>query len=391
MHPLRLIPVLIVLSSLPVPLYAGQLITTPSLTVQEQYNDNIFMQSSDRSGDFLTTVSPALAVSKSIETASANLAGGVNELVYLRHNNQGGVGYFLSWSGNYSLTPRLSLTSNLAGNKDTSASSIGANSLVISSSSEHQNYRLGETYLLSELLSSSLSVGYGRDDYNSTAYLGTRHYLANSEVDYDLGRRFPGIKLSQVLSYDRDVTSASQVETLNATLGLSKALSELWAFSLNGGGCYSYSRYPVAGTSEWGSHGQWGGVGNLSLTFLGDRLTGNIVLSQSLSPTSGTSSATQRTGGSVSLTKKFAPRLSWSLGGSYARNYSGQYQLGPAAIDERFWNLTGSLHYDFFAAPSELALDVGYTHNNTDYRLIGAQMSQNIFMVGLTWQLPRTR
>ena len=378
---------LVLCSLLPAPLQAAQSVLTPSLSLQESYNDNVFSRASGKRGDFLSTISPALAVSRSGEASSASLAGGVNELVYLRNSSSDGLGYFLRGSGAYTLTPRLALSADLGGTRDASASSIDpVTSLVTSSRSLHQNYRLGEKYSVSELVNSSLSLGFGRDDYDNPIYQSTRHYQGNAEVDYDLGRHFPGVILAQVLSAGRDATALSQVDTLSATLGISKELNELWHLSLNGGGRFTTSRFRAAGSPDWMSHDEGGGVGSLALAYTGESLSGSLTLSQDLSSATGRSSATQRTGGSLSLSEKFTPRLSGTLGASYARNWSSQDQFGAGAIDERNRNLGVSLRYEFFDAPSDLALVASYTSNNTEYHLLGTQMDQNIVMVQLSWQ-----
>jgi len=391
MQLLRALPVLIVLCCCPAPLHAGQLIVTPSLALRQEYNDNIYSVASGRRGDFLTTVSPALALSEGSEVATGSLAGGVNELLYLRNSGNDGLGYFVRGSGRYTLTPRLDLSTDLGGTRDSSASSIASNSQVTSSRTLHQDYRVGERYQASELLSSSLSLGFGRDDYDNPVYLGTRHYLGSVEADYDLGRRFPGLTLVQVLSASRDATNLSRVDNLGATIGVTKNLSELWHFSLNAGGRYTHSRFQVAGSPLWASHDQGGAVGNLSLGYADARYSASVTVSHDLSSASGRSGAMQRTGGSLSLGDRFTGRLIGSLGAGYTWNRSGQDQLGSGAIDERYRNLAGSLRYEFFDAPSDLALELSYTYNNTDYRLFGVQMNQNIAMVRLIWQHASTR
>jgi hypothetical protein len=385
---MRLVPVLSLLLCLtPVPLQAGQLIVTPSLAVQEEYNDNVFALTSGRRSDFLSTISPALAVSDSTERSSVNLAGGVSQLLYLRSSGSNGLGYFVRGSGSYTLSPRSTLNADLAGTRDSSASSIDpVTNLVTSSRTLHQNYRLGELYRVSELVSSSLSLGYGRDDYDNPAYLSTWHYSANSEVGFDLQRHFPGLQLTQSLGCSRDATSLSQVDSLSASLGLTKSINEGWRISLNGGGRTTHSRSRPAASTGWEAHDEAGALGRVSLAYLDDRISGNLTLSQDLISASGRSGSTQRTGGSLALSKKLTPRLSGNLGASYARNWSGQDQFGGTAIDERYRNLTGSLRYELFDTPSDLVLEGSYAYNNTDYHLLGTQMHQSIVMVRLTWQ-----
>ena len=398
MHSKGMLPALFVLfvlfvpCVLPVPLHAAQVTVTPSLSFKEEYNDNIFAQTSGRRGDFVSTLSPALSLFDSSENLSATLSGGVNDLWYLRNSSNDGLGYFVRGAGGYTATPRLALSADLGGTRDIAASTTDpVTKEVTNSRTLRQNYRLGERYQVNELLSSSLNLGYGRDDYDSAALVGTSHYQANSDIGYDLGRLIPRARLVQALGFSRDATELSRVDSLSATLGLSREINELWSLSLNGGGRYTHSRFRIPGSPERGTHEEAGGVGGLALNYSGRKLSGSLALSHDLSSASGRSGATQRTGVNLALSERFTPRLSGSLGAGYARNLSARDQFGGAAIDERYWNLSGTLRYEFFADPSDLALEAGYSHNGTDYRLLGTQMNQNVVTMRLTWQHPWNR
>lgn len=389
LHPKRLLPALVALFLLAAPLHAGELILTPSLAVREDYNDNIFSQTSGRRGDFITTLSPGLSASERTEIFNGNLAGGLNSLYYLRTSENDALGYFVQGAGNYTATPRLSLSANLGYTRDSGASYIDPVTLMVTSSRTlHQNYRLGGRYALTELLNSSFALGYGRDGYDNPAYLDTSHYQGMAGFDYDLGRRFPGIKLVQALTLNRDATDLSRVDSVSATLGLSKDLHELWRLSLNAGGRFTHSEFQAAGATAWQTHQEWGEVANISLAYSGERLSGALALSRDLVAASGRSGATQTTGVNLSLSEKFTRHLSGSLGAGYARNWAGKDQYAGQAIDERSRNLGGSLRYDFFDAPSDLSLEASYRYNYVEYRLSDTQMAQNIFMLRLNWQHP---
>ncbi|MFQ5789740.1 MAG: outer membrane beta-barrel protein, partial [Acidobacteriota bacterium] len=52
-------------------------IVTPSLTVSEEYDDNVFLSSTDRQSDFLTVVSPGLRLESRGHPWDVTLAGSV--------------------------------------------------------------------------------------------------------------------------------------------------------------------------------------------------------------------------------------------------------------------------------------------------------------------------
>ncbi|OGU12257.1 MAG: hypothetical protein A2075_11440 [Geobacteraceae bacterium GWC2_58_44] len=391
--PKKLLPALFLLALLaPAPLKADELIVTPAFSVREEYNDNVFAQSSDRRRDFITTLSPVLTVSNRNERVSANLSGGVNSLHYLRNSSGSALGYFVRGTGSYTAAPRLSLSSDLGYLRDSSASSIDpATSLVVSSRSERQSYRLGGRYALSEMASSSVGLAYSRDDYDSQTYLDTWHYQGNAGIDYDPGSRLPRTKLGSLLTLRRDATDLSRVDSLSATLGVTRELSELWRLSLNGGARFTRSEFHGAGGAGRESHDESGGVGSLALAYSGEKLSGSLALSHDLNSASGRGGATKVTGANLTVAERFTRDLSGSLAAAYVWNRSDPNEFALQPIDERSRNLTGSLRYQIADAPSELSLEARYSYNNTQNRLLGTEMVQNIFMLRLNWQYPMFR
>jgi len=374
------------------PLHADQLILTPSLSLRQEYNDNVSGVTSGKRSDFISTVSPRITLNEGTERVNASLAGGLNSLHYLRDTNNSSVGYFLQGAGHYTATPRLALSTDLSYLRDASASSIDPeSSLIISSKATHQSYRLGGRYAVHELLSTSLGLSYARDDYDSPIYLGSRHYLGSAGVDYDLGAHLPGATLAQLLTFRSDVTDQSRVNNLNATLGLSWRLDELWRLSLNAGGRFTGAEFQQAGGAGRKSHEEAGGVGNLSLAYAGERVAGTLALSHDLTAASGRNGATQRTGANLSLSRRFTRQFSGNLQAGYARNRSGQGQFAVQAIEERATSLGGSLRYEPFEAPGNLAIEASYTYSSIDYRLLGTQMEQNIVMLRVSWPHPMCR
>src|SRR5665647_2552481 len=55
---------------------------TPSLGAKDEYNNNIFFSTSDRTDSFILTVTPRLEVSSRTERLDALLDAGVSQLIY---------------------------------------------------------------------------------------------------------------------------------------------------------------------------------------------------------------------------------------------------------------------------------------------------------------------
>ena len=369
------------------PLHADELILTPSLSLGEEYNDNVYSSPTDRRSDFITTLSPALALNRRSERVDLGLSGGVSSHQYLRNSSSDALGFALKGAGNYTASERLSLATELGYTRDSNASSIDpSTSLVVSSRTYRQGYLLGGKYKVSELLNSSLGLSYARDDYDSASYLDTWHGVAKGGVEYDLGRILPRAVLASQLSFARSATDQTRVDNLSATLGFSKELHELWRGSLNGGGRLTRSEFRPAGGSGRTGEDETGVVGSFSLAYSGQKRSGSIALSHDLTPASGREGATQRTGGSLQLSERFSRKLTGNLGAGYAWNRARQNQFAGQSIDERTRNLSGSLSYQINDAPSPLSLEARYSYYSTRYPLAGTRQNQNIIMLRLSWQ-----
>src|SRR6516165_6658096 len=97
----------------PVTVSANELKLTPSVAVQEEYNDNVFFSSTDKRSDFVTTLTPALDFSARGERGEGGLSGGINWRHYARVGSDI-VDYFSQGRFDYKVVPRLDV-SGLAG------------------------------------------------------------------------------------------------------------------------------------------------------------------------------------------------------------------------------------------------------------------------------------
>ena len=368
------------------PLHAGELTLTPSLSLREEYNDNVYARSTEQRGDFVTSVAPELGVTKRSERGSASVSAGVKSLFYLRNSDSSGVSYHANGGGSFTATPRLSLSTDLGYLRDASVSSFDAGtSQVISSKAERQNYRLGGRYLVSELASSSLALGYSRDSYDSPDYLDNWRLQGSAGLDYDLGSYLSRTVAAGALSFRRDENDLSRVDSVSATLGATRELSELWRLSLNGGARFSRSEFQLSSEGR-GGNDDWGGVGKVGLSYSDQTRSGSLALSHDLSTASGRRSATRVTSVNLSLARKYSPDLSGTLGGGYAWHRAELNQFSELAIDERSRNLSASLQYQISHAPRDLSLEASYSYYHTQYRHLASQVAQNVFMVRLNWR-----
>ena len=369
---------------------AGEIVLTPGLALKQEYNDNIYYSTAGGRGDFITTCIPGLSLADRSERYSGSLSARVSLLQYLHYSRNSSTGYQLQGTGNYAASPRLVLSGDAAGSRDVRASSIDPGTgLANGSSVRQEGGSLGARYTASELTSATLDLQVARQSYDDPGFLTSRQYQAVLGLDSDLARFWQGAKFTPKVSFSRDATAASRVDTLSATLGLTKELHELWQLALTGGARYTQASFQFPSSSATGGHDESGWLGGASLGYHGETLSGSGSFSHDLTPASGRGGATPRTGGSLALSKKFTGELSGQLAASYSWNRSSAGQFSAQGIDETSATLTTGVRYELVsgtANQNNLAFEAGYSFSSINYQLTGAHADQNIFMLSVTWQ-----
>jgi hypothetical protein len=370
--------VLLFLVAAPTVVMGQELKLTPSLAVQEEYNDNIFLASGNSVDDFITTLTPALDLSSRTERRDTDLSGGVNWLKYARHSESDAVDYFVNGTGGFRIDERLAISVGGSITQNSRPDQLDpVTGLSINSENRTQNCQAGGSYMATEKSKISLNYSFIQQDYSLSSLLGNRLHQASAALSYTLA---PQTSLDTALTFNRELTDISKVDNYYATLGLSYKFKELWRLTMNAGGIYSNSDLMVAGVYDI-SNGDWGWVGNLSFIYSGEKLNGTISFNRNVYPAAGLTGSTESTGGSLTLGGKFTYELSGSIDFGYYWNKSNQEQFSVLPINEKTLQLTCLLHYDF---NKDLALEANYHYLNIEYGQLGTRASQNIYSLRLT-------
>ncbi len=366
------------MAALPAGLQAQELKLTPALGVKEEYNDNIFLTTDGKTGDFITTLSPSLELSSRTERRDAKLSGGINWLDYARHSSVNAVDYFVSGAFGYKLTPRRDFSAGAGYTRNSRPDQTDtATGLSVNSGSGLQSYQAGGTYVLTEKSKFSLSYGYTREDFDRPALLGSRQHQATGALSQALT---PVLNLVESFSYNRQLTDVSRVDNYSATMGVIKQFSELWSLNLNAGGSYTHSDLNSQ-QQQTVSSGDLGWVGSLSFVYQGEKLSGSASFNHDVSMSAGRSGSTERTGGSINVGERLTDKLSASAGVGYYYNWSRQGQYSVQNIDETTLDVNCLLRYEF---TRDMALEATYHYSNFDYSQSNVRANQNSIMLRFT-------
>lgn len=138
-----------------------------SLSLSEQYNDNIYLAHTDRVSDYVTVISPVLALSTQTQKINAMLSYSPSWNYYSSHSDKTAFNQQAGAQGLFSLTERLSfgLSDTFVQSKETSNISnltalqgagplvAGQNTLTTNTVSGNLSYRLSEQITLQPSLS----------------------------------------------------------------------------------------------------------------------------------------------------------------------------------------------------------------------------------------------
>lgn len=382
--------VALLLSLLPFPARADEVKLTPSASVTQQYNDNIYLTQARPTGDFLSILSGGLTLADRAEVHSWSLTGQLSRLDYYHHSSDSSFNYLLQGTGSLIPTPRLSASATAGFRRDSQFGSVDrVTGLAVNSEIEHQSYSIIGKYALTEKLNGSLSYSLARDNYLSPGYLDTDFQQGQGELDYDVRRWLPRSTQITRLTLSRNQTDPSRVDGLTGTVGIATDISERGRLTANIGGRGTWSRFDVLNASGvkvgMGADTSGGWVGDISALFTGVYFTGTLSLVHDLTSASGRAGVTQRSGGSVTLSERISERLTGSAQASWSWNKADADQYSQTPIDEVSRNLGCQLSYE---VPDSYSLAVSYANSNVDYRLIGARANQNVFLIKFSWLYP---
>jgi hypothetical protein len=111
---------------------------TPSVTVTEEYNDNIFLNNDDREWDFITMITPGLTLTAERSTWRFNAAYDFSSRLYVRNSdrNRGFDRQNFNLDSFYRLSPELTLSLDDSFAFDTGINAFSVEGLVVSDRDE---------------------------------------------------------------------------------------------------------------------------------------------------------------------------------------------------------------------------------------------------------------
>ncbi len=415
---LRILTYLLIMTTI-VPAHfalANELKLLPSVTLKEEYNDNIFFSVNDRKSDFVSTLTPGIELSDRSERLDANILLRLNGILYARTSDLNSVDQDYRGRLGYALSPRNNLSLQAGYTLDSQPDrEVATTGLVLSSpvKRHRQQYSISCERALTEKTSAALAYSYEQDDYDNNRFSNLRYHDASLTLTHDLDWLMRATKGSVTFDYAHyksfvtlidSLSSDSTVDNYSVTVGMSRAFSEVWSVQANAGGRYTVSKFrsweigllpvqflgiellvPAYFPVEQKTH-DWGWVGQVALSYKGETTEGSLAFNADVQPASGqTSGTTVRNALIADVRRRFTYELSGAMSVGYYTNKSNPGAITGQAIDQDTILLMPSIRYEF---NKDMYIDASYQYTKVFYNLSHDEADQNKFFIRFYIQHP---
>jgi len=356
----------------------------PSIAVKGEYNDNIFVTQSGEIDDYITTLSPGIELEQRTERLNLRLSGRIDGLIYTDNNDLNHIDQDYAGSVRYQLTPRMGGGFESGYLRDSRPDrDIQTTGLVFGTDIRHrQRFRAFGDYLLTEKTAAAISYAYNKEEFDETPLNDFSSHTADIGFTYNLETLWKSTLGRMNFGYTIVDYTSSKVDNYSATLGIERRLSELYQFVFDIGPRFTRTEFDIPAVTP---NEVWGVRGQISLTYRGEYTNIRLNFSHDVQPASGRAGATERTGLSATIGRRFSDKFRSDLSASYYLNKSDQQEFAFSNIDENSFSIQPRLRYEF---TRDMALEAYYAYTIIDDQVTDTERVQNIFYLLFTLRYP---
>jgi hypothetical protein len=358
----------------------------PSLTVKEEYSDNVRFSSTDRQSSFITGLSPRLELKKRDERLDASLLAGLDVLFYQEQRTR-------TTACNQRYSGRLSyrVTERFRASMDAGYSVINQpdrdleqNGVVIDALRRDLRSGSGSfDYTLSDTSMFWLTYRYQEELYRDASSSDTLTHSATFGYEHDLQRFLPKTKGRFQFGYSSYALDYSHVDNYSAMVGFVWDINELWHVSADGGGRYTRNEVRLSGSRESDSGLGW--VAGATLSVRGEVDSGSLSFSRNVGFASSRSGTSENTTLDCAYRRSLTPELAASVSFGYQRSESTGSAFSADTIDEDYLRFSTGLRYEF---SKTMALEASYAYLKALYNQSGTSADRSTAVVSFTVRHP---
>ena len=388
--------IVLFLMVLPFAAMADDFKLTPSIGVKGEYDDNLFFNTTNEDDDFITTIFGGLDLLNRTERLDLNLSARVDGLMYADNDDLNDVEQFHKAGIGYRITERMGIKAGGGYSEDSRPDrDIETSGIVLTGviRKRWQGYLSGDV-TLSEKSATDVSYAYQQDKFDKPEFVDYKFHTANLGFTHDFSEVLPRLIGRINAGYNYYDTDNTDIENLYATIGFSRAITEIFNILIDAGYRYSASEFkvptiiptpPFLITTTTDTEYDSGFNGEIVLGYAGETTRADISASQRLEPASGLNGTSDRTSFVLNVRKRFAEKFSASLYATYYLNKADAGKLALNDIDEETVSIRPGLSYEII---DKLMLTASYTYTQVKYKISDTEAKRNRVYLPLSYRIP---
>jgi hypothetical protein len=368
-----------------------------SLSVQQEFNDNLFFETKDREMDFLTRVSAGSELVERTERLDLRLAGRSELLLYARNTDLDALNHLYKGSLSYRLSPRAKVSLDAGYLQDNSPDRDVATTGLLLNAATRQRFTgsIWGDYALSEKLFAGASYSWEQEIFSDPQLSDNQAHSFGFGLGRDLADWLPNTQGRMNLGYARYLSESSAVESFSWTLGAGHDLTERLKLSVDAGMRHSIFRFEVQSlefvpspgffrvVSEKHEKSSPGGLLKLGLSYRWERTNAAVGFQNDLMTASGRQGPTERTGLTFDMEHRFMERLWGRLNASFFLNRAKAGEFGAQEIEEQAFTLRPSIGWEI---SEKFLLEASYTFSQVHDLARAATKSRNLASIRLSFR-----
>lgn len=373
---------------------SAEILLTPFINVSEEYNNNTDFNPTDYNTlhDYITTISPGLKATDQTELLDSGLQSVFHLIRYHENSELDATDQEQSAWASYRITERwkssaeaIYITTSLA-NRD-----IETTGLVQGTATRiHGHYGGSTDYALSEKAEVSFSYFYDNDSYESPNFVNSTTKDSTLVFRYDLSTYLPGTVAQIETGYNLFDYPDTQVVEYTCNIGARMQINELYSLNVYIGRNRDHSSFNTTyfGFEYPQTSMNRGNVGQLALSYSGEKMGWNLSLYNGINALSGEQGAVSRTAVQLDISRKFTMDLEGAVSAQYYLNKADQGQLSSENIDEQTSWIQPKLTYHF---TNDFFLEAYYRYTHLRDRVSDMSYIQSLCNLSLVWRYPIKR
>lgn len=380
---------------------ADEVRLTPSISVREEYNDNVEFSRNSRVEDWITRVSPQLEWVRRSERTEIRLDGRMDAYAHADQDAYNRQGYRVGGSLGQRVTERLDISVDARLLSDKQIGDLDPATGIVTGNADRTDWTaaVAANYRLDEISNLSFKYSQGAEDYASSLYSDyVRHDLSGTYTR-DIGDLWETAVAQVNAGFARYDYQTSQTETYYMSAGASKSLTETVSLTAVAGGRFSRQEYlesrlvpvtffgfVVGYTTELYEAGtdQWSYIGQLILDHRRETGSEQVRLVRDIQAASGRSGTTENTRISLDVNHRFTEELTALLSAAYYFN-TAESRDSYRRIDEQTFEIHPRLRYTW---DRDWSFEVGYRFTREDDDAAATRIDRNQIFFLVRYQHP---